>query len=166
MRRSTSSNQCWLCLGEQPEPGLLEQHVYGPPRKLSIGFVMNACICYACTDLEGYQSKDSDYVCGSCGTPLSTPHNMLITECHNSHKHSQSPLTKDEHNKAITVLQQHPLWLGPKNRKLRDYVCNTWLDLSIIKVPCYWYSPGIVRIKYQAICEDVFNSKHPFNNMS
>ena len=29
------------------------------------------------------------------GTPLSTPHNMvLITECHNSHKHSQSPLTK------------------------------------------------------------------------
>ena len=34
-----------------------------------------------------FQSKDPDYVCGSCGTPLST----LITECHNSHKHSQSP---------------------------------------------------------------------------
>ena len=35
------------------------------------------------------QSKDFDYVCESCGTLLSTPHNccvMLITECHNSHK--------------------------------------------------------------------------------
>ena len=37
------------------------------------------------------------YVCGSCGTPLLTPHNIvwlvLITECHNSHKHCQSTLT-------------------------------------------------------------------------
>ena len=33
------------------------------------------------------------YVCGSCGTPLSTLHVMLITECHDSHKHSLSLLT-------------------------------------------------------------------------
>ena len=42
--------------------------------------------------------KDSDYICGSCDTSLSTLHNtmccvVLITECHNSQKHSQSPLT-------------------------------------------------------------------------
>ena len=30
-------------------------------------------------------SKDSDYVSGSCV--------VLVTECHNSHKHSQNPLT-------------------------------------------------------------------------
>ena len=28
------------------------------------------------------------YVCGTWGNPLSTQHVMLITECHNSHKHS------------------------------------------------------------------------------
>ena len=38
---------------------------------------------------------------GSCGIPLSTPHNtvscvVLITECHNFHKYSQSPLTTCE----------------------------------------------------------------------
>ena len=40
-----------------------------------------------------------DNVCGSCGTPLSTQHHccvVLITECHNSHKHSQSPLTTND----------------------------------------------------------------------
>ena len=38
-----------------------------------------------------YKSRDSDYVCGSYGTPLSTSYQRcveLITECHNSHKHS------------------------------------------------------------------------------
>ena len=32
-----------------------------------------------------------NYVSGSCDTPLCIME--LITECHNSHKHSQSPLT-------------------------------------------------------------------------
>ena len=40
------------------------------------------------------QSKDSNDVCGSCGTPISTPTCVvLITECYSFHKHSQSPLT-------------------------------------------------------------------------
>ena len=38
-----------------------------------------------------HQPKDSDYVCGSCSTPL-------ITGCHNSHKHNQSPLTSSLHD--------------------------------------------------------------------
>ena len=44
--------------------------------------------------MDIYSQRTLDYVCGSCGTPLPTPRNMLITECHNSHKHSQSPLTR------------------------------------------------------------------------
>ena len=50
------------------------------------------------------QSKDSDCVCGSCCTPLSRPRTqpvcfvVLIMESHNSHKHSQSPVTRQNHN--------------------------------------------------------------------
>ena len=34
------------------------------------------------------RTKNFNYVCRSCGTRLL----MLKTECHNSHKHSESPL--------------------------------------------------------------------------
>ena len=41
-----------------------------------------------------YQSINSDHVCGSCGPPLSAPYKTCcVVECHNSHKHSQGPLT-------------------------------------------------------------------------
>ena len=46
------------------------------------------CISYLKYTMR--QSKNSDYICGSSGTPLSV---TLVTERNNSHKHSQSPLT-------------------------------------------------------------------------
>ena len=62
---------------------------------------------------------DTDYVCGSCGTPLSTLHStvqccvVLITECHNSHKHSQSPLTTYMHSLQLQQLWCKNIWLSP-----------------------------------------------------
>ena len=50
---------------------------------------------------------DSDYVCGNYGTPLSTPHNtvVLITECNNSHKHSQGSLIRKNEKTNHTLVK-------------------------------------------------------------
>ena len=61
------------------------------------GFVMEVLKVIYGTEEKAVSVRISDTdilvksLCGSCGTPLSLPHNMvLMAECHNSHKHSQS----------------------------------------------------------------------------
>ena len=40
----------------------------------------------------------------------------------------------EEHKRAIHLLYQNELWLGSKHRKLREYLCNTWLTQDIVQV--------------------------------
>ena len=61
--------------------------------------LLNICI----VSIISY-SKDSDYVCGSCGSLLSTLLCGVDNGVPNSHKHSQSPLTNHKHFKKIIFI--------------------------------------------------------------
>ena len=58
------------------------------------------------------QSKDSDYVCGSCGTPLSTLHNTVL--CGVDNGMSQLPQTQSECFDYYHLCCSRGLWKSVK----------------------------------------------------
>ena len=78
-------------------------------------------------------SRRTDYVCGGCGTPLSTPHNscvVLIMECHNSHNHSQTSLTT-----SLSVIVLHITAFVKPHLFLHDWYST--ILCTAVKI-CYW----------------------------
>ena len=82
--------ELWFSLVESPKPQAFFMELWHPVLAVRFGcffFMQRATHSLHFSDLIILQQqlvkKDSDFVCGSCDTTLSTA--VLITECHNSH---------------------------------------------------------------------------------
>ena len=94
-------------------------------------------------------SKDSDYVCGSCGTLSLTPQCfvVLIAECHNSHKHSRVLcLSMKSHNSHAANIDGFPIpkiltttktqsMLHPKSKQNHQGRAKGFFTISSLKAP-------------------------------
>ena len=73
---------------------------------------------------------ENDCDCGSCVAPCT----VLVTECHNSHKHSQSPLTREKTIYALyTVCFHVAVELFHEGLYLRNIVESEKCDITTRK---------------------------------